>query len=380
MVKNTIKENPLESFKILHISKLYYPWTGGVERNLQEFVESVKEKTGVKVLCCEVIGKTKHLRINGVEVLKSCSLGLILSMPLSPCFPYNFKKLTKETDLIHYHSLFPLAEIMEVLLNPQKKKIVTIHYERLRRNYLMAIYRPLLKEFFKRMDKIIIPSKALLNSKLLSGFTEKIEVIPFGIDIKKFEPDSDIEERKEEIRRKYGFPIILFVGNLLPYKGLIYLILAMKEVKGKLLVIGDGSEMGRLKRTVYKNNLTEKVHFLGRKSYRELVPFYHASDIFVLPSLYESFGNVQLEAMACGKPVINTDIPTAVPEVSVHGETGLTVPPANPPALAESIKRLIENKEERIRYGIKARERVENFYSMKVVSEKILSLYRKLLI
>lgn len=380
MVKNIINENLLKSFKILHISKLYYPWTGGVERNLQELVESIKEKTGVKVLCCEVMGKTKHQRINDVEILKSCSLGLILSMPISPCLPYHFKKFTKEADLIHYHSLFPLAEIMECLFNPRKKKIVTLHYERLTRNYLMVIYKPLLREFFKRMDILIIPSKAFLNSKLLSGFEKKTETIPFGIDIKKFELNPDIEERKGEIRKKYGFPIILFVGNLLPYKGLRYLILAMKEIKGKLLIIGDGNEMDRLKRTVHKNGLTEKVYFLGEKSYRELVSFYHASDIFVLPSLYESFGNVQLEAMACGKPVINTNIPTAVPEVSIHGETGLTVPPANPTALSEAIKRLLENDKERIKYGIRARQRVEKFYSMEVISEKILSLYRKLLI
>ncbi len=380
MEKNIINENLLKSFKILHISKLYYPWTGGVERNLQELVESIKEKTGVKVLCCEVMGRTKYQRINDVEILKSCSLGLVLSTPISPCFPYYFKKLTKEADLIHYHSLFPLGEIMEILFNPIKKKIVTIHYERLRRNYLMVLYKPILREFLKRVDKIIIPSKAFLDSRLLSGFKEKVEIIPFGIDIKKFELDPDIREMKEEIRKKYGFPIILFVGNLLPYKGLNYLILAMKDVKGKLLIIGDGSEMDKLKRIVHKNNLMEKVYFLGRKSYRELVSFYHASDIFVLPSIYESFGNVQLEAMACGKPVINTNIPTAVPEVSVHGETGLTVPPANPLALAEAIKRLLENKEERIEYGIRARQRVENFYSIEAVSEKILSLYRKLLV
>jgi len=378
--KNIVNKNLLKSFKILHISKLYYPWTGGVERNLQELVESINEKTGVKVLCCEVMGKTKHEKINNVEILKSCSLGLILSIPISPCFPYHFKKLTKEADLIHYHSLFPLAESMEIIFNPGKKKIVTIHYERLRRNYLMVIYKPFLREFLKRMDIIIIPSKAFLNSKLISGFEDKIEVIPFGIDIKKFELLPHIKERKEEIRKKYGFPIILFVGNLLPYKGLKYLILCNERYYGKLLIVGDGSQRDELIKIVHKNNLMEKVYFLGKKSYAELVSFYHASDIFVLPSLYESFGNVQLEAMACGKPVINTNIPTAVPEVSVHGETGLTVPPADSSALTEAIKRLLDNNEERIEYGMRARQRVENFYSIEAISEKILSLYGKLLI
>lgn len=371
-------ENKISN-EILHISKLYHPWTGGVERNLQELIESIKDKIKVKVLCCEVAGKTKLQRINDVEVLKSCSLGLFLSTPVSPCFLYHFKKLTKEVNLIHYHSLFPLAEIMEIILNPKIKKIATLHYEKLRRNYLMALYRPVLRAFFRRMDIIIVPSKVFIGSKLLSGFDSKIEVIPFGIDIKKFELTHMINVKKEEIKKKYGFPIILFVGNLLPYKGLQYLILAMKEIKGNLLIIGDGNLKNELKKIVLKNCLENKVHFLGKKGYDELVPFYHACDIFVLPSLYESFGNVQLEAMACGKPVINTKIPTAVPEISIHEETGLTVPPADSSAIAEAIEKLIENEEKRTKFGIRARERVENFYSIEAVSEKLLFLYRRLL-
>ncbi len=373
-------ENFLKSLEILHISKLYYPWTGGVERNLQELVESIKKKTSVKILCCQVKGKTKLERINDVEVLKSCSLGLFLSVPISLCFPHHFQNLTKKADLIHYHSLFPLAETMEILFNPARKKVVTIHYERLTRNYLMSMYMPILRTFFKKMDIIIIPSKVFLNSKLLSGFREKIEIIPFGIDIKKFEINHEIEKKRDEIKKSYGFPIILFVGNLLPYKGLQYLILAMREVKGNLLIIGDGILKNKLQEIVTKNSLEKKVHFLGKKSYDELVPFYYACDIFVLPSLYESFGNVQLEAMTCGKPVINTKIPTGVPEISIHGETGLTVPPGDSSALAEAIKRLVENEEERVRFGLKAKERVEKFYSMEIVSERVLSLYRRLLV
>lgn len=373
------KESSLKSLKVLHVNKLYYPWIGGVERNLQELAEALKEKVEVKILCCELKGKTKIQKINEIEVLKSCSLGLFLSIPLSPCFPFHFKKMTKEANIIHYHSLFPLAEFMEILLNPEKKKVVTIHYERLRRNYLMSFYRPILRAFLKRMDIIIIPSKSFLNSKLLSGLSSKVEVIPFGINIKKFELNPEIERKKNEIRERLGLPIILFVGNLLPYKGVQYLILAMKEINGNLLIIGDGILKNELKKIVAKNGLERKVHFLGSKSYEELIPFYYACDIFVLPSLYESFGNVQLEAMACGKPVINTNIPTGVPEISIHEETGLTVPPGDSSSLAEALKRLIENEEERTRFGIKARERVEKFFSMEIVSQKVLSLYERLL-
>jgi rhamnosyl/mannosyltransferase len=380
-VENKInKGKNLKSFKILQISKLYYPWIGGVERNLQVFAESIKDKTNIKILCCEVKGKTKLEKINDIEVLKSLSFGLFLSIPISPLFPFHYKKLTKESDLIHYHSLFPLGEVMEILLNPGKRKVVTLHYERLTRNYLMNLYKPLLRSFFKRMDLIIVPSRSFLNSKLLSGFEGKTEIIPFGIDMKKFELTQEVREIRDKIKKEYGFPILLFVGNLLPYKGLYYLIKAMREINGNLLIIGDGPQRKELVELTQKYGLIKKVHFLGRKSFEELIYFYHACDVFVLPSLYESFGNVQLEAMACGKPVVNTNIPTGVPEVSIHEQTGLTVPPEDSSALSQAINRLIENHEERIRYGEKARERVKNFFSIESVSEKILSLYEKLLL
>jgi rhamnosyl/mannosyltransferase len=244
----------------------------------------------------------------------------------------------------------------------------------------MNLYKPLLRSFFKRMDLIIVPSRSFLNSKLLSGFEGKTEIIPFGIDMKKFELTQEVREIRDKIKKEYGFPILLFVGNLLPYKGLYYLIKAMREINGNLLIIGDGPQRKELVELTQKYGLIKKVHFLGRKSFEELIYFYHACDVFVLPSLYESFGNVQLEAMACGKPVVNTNIPTGVPEVSIHEQTGLTVPPEDSSALSQAINRLIENHEERIRYGEKARERVKNFFSIESVSEKILSLYEKLLL
>ncbi len=372
-------ETKLNNLNVLHVSKLYYPWTGGVERNVQELAESIKNKVKLNVLCCQNKGKTKKEEINGVNVWKACSLGIFFSTPLSPCFPFYFRRFAKSADLIHYHMLFPLAEFMEVILNPHKKKVATLHYEKFRKSYLRIIYRPLLQIFLKRMDKIIIPSKTFLDSKLLSKFKEKIEVIPFAINTKNFTLDSEKEKLKEEIKKKYGFPIILFIGNLLPYKGLEYLINAMKNVRGKLLLIGDGYLKDQLLNLTARNGLEGKVHFLGRKRYDELASYYHACDIFVLPSTYESFGLVQLEAMACGKPVINTKIPTAVPEISIHEETGLTVMPNDSTELSSAINRLIENEDERIRFGINAKERVEKFYSIETVSEKILSLYMALI-
>ena len=136
----------------------------------------------------------------------------------------------------------------------------------------------------------------------------------------------------------------------MPYKGFKYLITALadraladRELDGhraldghqaKLLLIGTGPEKSSLKKLAKKLGVTDKIFFLDPVP--DLKPYYLAADLFVFPSCEpnEAFGLVQLEAMAYGKPVINTYLKTAVEEVSLNGLTGLTVPPKDPAALA----------------------------------------------
>jgi rhamnosyl/mannosyltransferase len=103
--------------------------------------------------------------------------------------------------------------------------------------------------------------------------------------------------------------------------------------------------------------------------------------MLVMPSVTraEAFGMVQLEAMAAGLPVVNTDIPSAVPEVSVHGETGLTVLPADPVALAGAIQTLLENDELRIQMGMAARKRAQTYFGADTINERVMELYEDVL-
>src|SRR5262249_22178391 len=154
------------------------------------------------------------------------------------------------------------------------------------------------------------------------------------VDLAKF--DRFDEDEVERIRRRYGPRIVVSVGRLIYYKGLEYLIDAMIRVSGRLLVIGDGPLRPRLERQAVVRNSGDRAIFLGEV--RDIVPYYHAAYVFVLPSVArsEAFGIVHLEAMACGKPVVNTRLASGVPFVSPHGVTGLTVPPAHPGALADA--------------------------------------------
>ena len=128
-----------------------------------------------------------------------------------------------------------------------------------------------------------------------------------------------------------------------------------------------------------KLGLSSKVYFLGSVSDEELSLYYHACDIFCLPSVAksEAFGIVQLEAMVCGKPVVSTNLPTGVPFVNQDGKTGIVVPPKNSQALAEAINTLLDDPALRKKYGSYAKKRVEKKFTREIMVEKVFNVYRE---
>jgi rhamnosyl/mannosyltransferase len=120
---------------------------------------------------------------------------------------------------------------------------------------------------------------------------------------------------------------------------------------------------------------------LGKLGNQELISHFHACDVFVLPSIAntEAFGIVQLEAMACGKPVISTDLPTGVPFVNQHKKTGLIVPPQNSTELANAIKVLITNEYLAHTYGTAGKQRVQKEFTVQTMVKQVLALYEEVL-
>jgi rhamnosyl/mannosyltransferase len=137
----------------------------------------------------------------------------------------------------------------------------------------------------------------------------------------------------------------------------------------------------RLETEAREAGVRERVFFAGEIHNSKLAPYYRAADVFVLPSVArtEAFGIVQLEAMACGKPVVNTMLGTGVPFVSVHGVTGLTVPPCDPDQLAQAITQLLDDAGLRSKYGMAAASRVRAEFSAGRMAARTLELYREIL-
>jgi len=205
-------------------------------------------------------------------------------------------------------------------------------------------------------------------------------VIPLGIDLARFTPTPADEVKAAGIRARYGGPIALSVGRLIYYKGIEYAIEAMRGVEGSLLLIGGGPLREDLERKARTCGVEGRVHFLGNVPDEEMNSHYLASDLFVFPSIArsEAFGIVQLEAMACRRPVINTSLETGVPFVSPHGESGLTVEPGNAGALADAMRTLFDDPERARRMGAAGRARVEREFTREVMGERIRALYEEL--
>lgn len=268
-----------------------------------------------------------------------------------------------------------------MLVRPYGKVIVSYHSDIIRQRFFLSLFNPLLIKFLEKAAVIIVTSKNLIdNSPVLKRFKNKCKIIPHGIDLNKFVLTNEVAKKIEEIKQKFSRPIILFVGRLVYYKGLEYLIKAMREIEAHLLVIGDGPLRNKLKKMAHHLEVSSKITWVGKIDNEKLTPYYYASDIFVLPSAIkaESFGIVQLEAFACEKPVISTNLPTGVPYVNLHRKTGLVVPPRDSKAIAKAIKVLLASEEIRKRYGQNGRERLGREFTKEIMSKEVLSIYSNL--
>ena len=161
----------------------------------------------------------------------------------------------------------------------------------------------------------------------------------------------------------------------MPYKGLNFLIGAMRKVSAGLLIVGDGPLRRALEEQARTVAVGDRVVFLG--PIPDTVPYYQACGVFVPASVArsEAFGIVQLEALASGKPVVNTTLPSGVPFVSPNGVTGLSVPPRDAEALADAVNALLERPDLRSRFGFEGIRRVNSEFSLEKMVDRTLLLY-----
>jgi rhamnosyl/mannosyltransferase len=218
-------------------------------------------------------------------------------------------------------------------------------------------------------------------SMVLRRYLPKYGVLPLGLDLNPFlSPNAKALAAADFFRKKHGHPLWLSVGRLTYYKGFEIALTALREVPGRLLLVGDGPLETKLKRLAAELGVGDRVTWLGQTHDDELVGAYHAADALWFPSVArsEGFGQVQVEAMASRCPVLNTDLAgSGVPWVSPHEETGLTVPVGNAPALATAARRLLGEPGLRERLAKAARQRAITEFDHRIMGERSMAIYER---
>jgi rhamnosyl/mannosyltransferase len=283
-----------------------------------------------------------------------------------------------KADLVHIHWPNPTALLAYLASGQRGRLVFTYHSDVVRQRVLSRVFDPILRRCLDRADAIIVSSANYRDSsEVLRPYRAKCHVIPFGIDIERFERPDELEIVR--LRKQFGPRMILSVGRLVYYKGFEFLIKAMTSVNAHLVLVGSGPLEAELRARIQASGVEDRVTLLTRV--KDVVPIYHATEVFVLPSIArsEAFGIVQLEAMACGKPVVNTQLDSGVPFVSIDGVTGITVPPADSKNLSRAINSLLDDSQRRASYGNAAYRRVREQFSLSGMTDQTLALYHEVL-
>lgn len=361
--------------RVLHVGKFYPPYRGGIESHLEVLCQELRREVELQVVVASGDRRDVVEEVDGIEVTR---VGTKLTLAGAPVCPGMVARIRESrADIVHLHLPNPAAVLAYLASGHRGRLVVSYHSDVVRQRLLDAAFQPILRRLLDRCDAIIAATPDYVRSSpVLSRYRDRCRVIPYGIPVEGFGRG---EEGAARVRERFGPRLVVSVGRLVYYKGFEHLVEAMRSVDGTLLIVGDGPLRGALEDRIRDLGLQERVILLGKVE--DTAPFYHAADVFVLASIArsEAFGIVQLEAMACGKPVVNTNLDSGVPYVSRDGESGLTVPPSDPEALARAITRILDDPDLRARYGRAARLRVREEFSRETMTRRMVQLYREVL-
>ena len=361
---------------ILHVGKFYPPHPGGMETHVRDLAVRQACSASVKVIVSNEGWGQENSVTEGVSITRLGRIATIASMPVCPGLPVAISR--SPADLVHIQMPNPGAAMAFLLSGHAGKLVLTHQSDTMGRKLLRKLSDPFVIRVMERANRILVTSSRYLNSSPeLAAFREKCSVVPLGINLQTaISPDPDAVEK---LRRQFSDGFILAVGRLVPYKGFDVLIRAMRQIDKKLLLIGTGPLQAQLMNLAATEGVKDKVVMLGHV--RDTRPYFSAATVFVLPSVTraEAFGIVQLEAMAAGVPVVNTNIDSGVPEICVNGETGITVPLGDPAALSEAIQMLLDQRDLRERLAQAAKARVHAEYSADLMCSRTMRIYDEIL-
>ena len=353
--------------KVLHISKYYYPFIGGIEQTAKDCVNALSGKYEQKVICFNHEKGNEISIVDGVQIVRCACQIKISSQSISINMIKQLKKMIKEFSpdyiLLHYPNPF-VAEILLPILPKDTKLILYWHLDITKQKILGKVFHFQNCRLIKRADEIIATSPNYIEgSKYLSKVKEKCLVVPSCINENRLQISEETKKIAEKIRKDNENKIIcLAVGRHVPYKGFEYLIRAGKKLDSQfsIFITGKGELTPKLKELASED---KKIHFLGAIDDNILKAYYMEADIFCFPSITknEAFGLALAEAMYFNKPSVTFTIPgSGVNYVNLNGITGIEVENRSVEKYAEALQTLGKNPDLREKFGMAAGERVRN--------------------
>jgi glycosyltransferase involved in cell wall biosynthesis len=376
---------------------------GGVEKRIIETTKRLQTQIDITVYSGTKAGFKDPVTIDGVNYVPCYSTDRLF--PLDNWF-FN-RSLSKkasaiDADVYEAHAASGYGLLKSLKEQGVKKPFVhTVHgvladeYDQARKSGYQSLRGRIANFFMHRLAEwegetarnatlvVTVSSYSLEKIKRFYGIDEsKVRVVPNGVDPRKFKPLEDLAAAK----RQFGLgdePCVLFVGSLIPRKGLPFLVKAAEKIvkehgETKFMIVGEGPLKSWLLGAVEAAGLSGNFKFLGNVKEEVLAAVYNCADLLVLPSIQEGQGIVLLEAEASGKPVVAFDV-GGVNEAVRSGETGFLVKSGNIDELADAVMRLLSEKNLRQKMGVNGRKFVLENYTWDICVDKMLRVYGELL-
>lgn len=356
--------------KIMVVTPYFYPHVGGVENYIYNICKGLRKKYKWEIIVITPSLEKRERKVEIIDGIKIYRLPFwfkISNTPVNPMWLFGIHRILieEQPDIINAHSPVPFISDIAFLIAGKIPLVITYHSGSMIKqssilNPLIALYELLfLPMIFRKSQKIICSSPVVMRQNL-KKYKDKANYVTPGVDTKVFKPS-----------RERSTNDVLYVGRIeknSDWKGIIYLleaILIAKRIKPdiSLRLVGSGDRVDYFKMYAQKLGINKNVKFVGLKINNELILEYQSSKVIVLPSITESesFGMVLIEAMACKKPVIGSNV-GGIPYVIDNEQNGLLVPPKDPKALAEAVNKILNNSELAKKMGENGYKKVkENF-------------------
>lgn len=375
---------PARRPRILHVFKSAAPeYVGGVPAIMETIATGLSDRFDSGFLISSNRPAAEFESHLGLPVTTVRHLGHFMSMPVAPTLPLRLGLVAGRYDMVVLHMPFPLADLASYMNFPRSiPLVVQWHSDIVRQTLFKPLYSQPMRRALRKARAIVVSGLPLVETaKPLRQVRDKCHAIPFGIDADAWNRLSPADLSKiERIRAKHP-RLILAVGRLVSYKGFHILAEAMRTLDAEAWIVGDGPLDGLIRKRAAEAGVSDRLRLLGRVPTATLKPLYHAARVLAFPSITEAetFGLVQLEAMACGLPIINTSLNTMVPHVARHGLEALTVRPHDAGALATALRQVLDEPALARRLGQAGAARAVSTYGLDQFLNATAALYERVL-